>query len=333
MGRLSVWVISELLINRIAQTRGGIMYKYLNIFLLCGIILVGELFSQEKLGEISLSPIEFDNKAFVRDRDRSALIVISEVPELEFESTRLIHETTQHGASEWIIRLEPGRQIIYIRAPGYQPVETNVFNFEAKKAFKVKVSQVRPIPGILAINSNPEGAEIKINGITIEGKTPIRLEEILPGRFNVEVVRELYRPAFNTLEVKSGEVTDWDVDLTQSAVKVHINLTDEDLTDVGILIDGEPVGIAPGFIYLEPGTYQLALQKAEYEFPEKVIHVDLSEQEMFLSEELIPLHQPIYNKWWFYAGSAALITGAAILIASPGPEEEELLPTSPPQFP
>jgi hypothetical protein len=309
------------------------MYRYLIFASIFLVFLGGELFGQEKLAEMSLGLLERDRKSLVRNRERSALVVISEVPDLQFESTRLIHEIRQKGASEWQLLLEPGRQIIYIRAPRYQPVETDVFNFEAKKAFKIKVSQVRPIPGTLAINTNPEGAEIKINGIKIEGQTPIRLEEILPGQFNLEVSRELYRPAFNTLEVKSGEVTEWNVDLTQSAVKVYINLTDEELTDVGIVIDGQPVGIAPGFIYLEPGTYKLVLQKPEYEYPEKVIRVDLSEQEMYLSEELIPLHQPIYNKWWFYAGSAALITGAAILISSPGPAEKDKLPTSPPQFP
>ena len=297
------------------------------------IFLAGDLIGQEKLGEMSLSTIEFDRKSFVRDRDRSALIVISEVPDLQFESTRLIHEVTQHGASEWWVRVEPGRQIVYIRAPGYQPVETDVFNFEAKKAFRIKVSQVRPIPGTLVLNSNPEGAEVKINGVPIEGKTPLRLEEVLPGEFNIEVARELYRPAFNTLEVRSNDITKWNVDLTQSAVRVNIELEDEDLNEVGVLIDGEPTGMAPGTIYLEPGTYKLVLQKPGYEYPEKVIHIDFSEEEIQLSEELIPLRQPLYNKWWFYAGSAALITGAAILIASGGTDEKPPLTDQPPTFP
>lgn len=309
------------------------MFHYIKCVICVIVVLAGDLFGQEKQGEMSLSTIEFDRKSFVRDRERSALIVISEVPALQFESTRLIYEVTQHGASEWILRVEPGRQIVYIRAPGYQPIETDVFNFEAKKAFKVKVSQVRPIPGTLVINSNPEGAEIKINGVPIEGRTPLRLEEILPGQFNIEVVRELYRPAFNTLEVQSNDVTEWNVDLTQSAVRINIELEDEDLTNVGVLIDGEPIGIAPGAIYLEPGTYTLVLQKPGYEYPEKVIHIDLSEEEIQLSEELIPLSQPLYKKWWFYAGSAALVTGAAILISSGGTEEKPPLTSSPPSFP
>jgi hypothetical protein len=252
---------------------------------------------------------------------------------LKFESTRLIHEVTQHGASEWILRIEPGRQIIYVRAPGYQPVESDVFNFEAKKAFKIKVTQVRPLPGTLVINSNPEGSEIKLNGVPIEGRTPLRLDQILPGRFNIEVAKELYRPAFNTLEVRSNEETEWNVDLTQSAVRVHIELEDEDLTDVGVLIDGEPVGMAPGSFFLEPGTYQLVLQKPGYEYPEKVIHIDFSEEEIRLSEELVPLSQPIYKKWWFYAGSAALVTGAAILISSGEDKGRDPLTSSPPSFP
>jgi hypothetical protein len=333
MELLSGWAILGLLIDHFSERRERIMFRYLKYAVFVVVFLTGGLFSQEKQGEMSLSSLEFDRKSFVRDRERSALIVISEVPDLQFESTRLIYEVTQHGASEWWVRLEPGRQIVYIRAPGYQPIETDVFNFEAKKAFKVKVSQVRPIPGTLVINSNPDGAEIKINGVPIEGRTPLRLEEVMPGRFNIEVSRELYRPAFNTLEIQSNDVTEWNVDLTQSAVRVNIDLEDEDLTDVGVLIDGEPIGIAPGTIYLEPGTYQLVLQKPGYEYPEKVIHIDFSEEEIRLSEKLIPLSQPIYKKWWFYAGSAALVTGAAILISSGAEEDRPPLTDQPPSFP
>jgi hypothetical protein len=287
--------------------------------------------AQVKIGEMTLSELE-EVRGIIRNPEYSALIIVSEVPDLQFESTRVIHTINQKGASEWQLKVEPGRQIITIRAPGYQPSKTEVINLQARIIYRMKVDQVRAIPGTLVLNSDPPDAGVKINGVAIQGRTPLHLEGILPGLINVEIQKEQYRPVFSSLEVKSGEVSEWNVELSQSAVKVQIDLEDEDLTDVGVIINGEPKGTAPGIIYLEPGTYQLVLQKPGYEYPEKVININFDKDEIRLSEELIPLSQPIYKKWWFYAGTAAVVT-AAILISSGGTEEEPPLSSSPPDFP
>lgn len=296
-------------------------------------IALGNLQAQDKLGELAVSTPE-EKPIVVRNPDHSALIVVSEVADLNFESTRVIHEVRPRGASEWQLLVEPGRQIITVRAPGYQPVKTEVINLEAKRAYSLKVTQVRAIPGTLFITSEPEDAEILLNGIKIEGKTPCRLEEVLPGRLNIEIQKEGYRPAYKTLDVKSKEVTEWSVELTQTAVKVYIDLKNKNVKEVGILVDGEPLGVAPGAILLEPGTYQLVLQKPGYKFPEKVIDVEFGPEEIKLSEKLIPIKQPIYKKWWFYAGSAAVVTTSALIISGgksqPG---QEPLSSSPPSFP
>lgn len=301
--------------------------------LLSSILLFSQiLFSQDKLGELAVGEPE-EKKIVVRSPDRAALVIVSEVADLEFESTRLIHEVRPRGASEWNLLVEPGRQIITVRAPGYQPVKTEVINLQAKRAYSLKITQVKAIPGKLIINTDPPDAEILINGAKIEAKTPFVLEEALPGRFNIEVMKEGYRSAFKGMDVKSNDVTQWDVELTQTAVKVQIELENKEVREVGILINGEPKGVAPGAIYLEPGTYQLVLQKPGYKFPEKVIEVNFGD-EITLSEKLIPEKQPIYKKWWFYAGSAAVVATGAILItggkSTAGPEP---LTGNPPVFP
>ena len=288
-------------------------------------------YAQVKVGEMTLGQLE-EIRGFVRNPEQSALIIVSEVTDLQFESTRIIHTVNQRGASEWVLKVEPGRQMFTIRAPGYLPTKTEVVNMQARLVYRLKVIQVRAIPGTLKLTSSPPDAGVKINGVAIQGRTPLNLEGVLPGLINIEIKKEQYRPVFSTVEVKSGEVAEWNVELSQSAVKVHIDLEDEDLTDVGIIINGEPKGTAPGIIYLEPGTYQLILQKPGYEYPEKVINIDFEKDEIRLSEELISLSQPIYKKWWFYAGTAAVVT-AAILISSGGEEEVPSLSSTPPAFP
>jgi len=301
-------------------------------YILLFVFFVGSfVYGQEKLGELSISDLT-EKKVIVRSADKAALIVISEVADLQFESTRLIHAVRQRGASEWQLLLEPGRQIITVRAPGYQPVKTDVINIPVKRAFSIKVSQVRAVPGKLIVSTEPGNADILINGAKIAAKTPFVLEEALPGQFNIEVQKEGYRPAFKSLLVKSSQTTNWDVELTQTAVRVQIELENDELKEVGVLINGEPKGLAPGAIFLEPGSYQLVLQKPGFQFPEKVIDIEFGPEEITLSEKLIPLKQPFYKQWWFFAGTAAVATTAAILLSGDQTGQKSLT-SDPPSFP
>ncbi len=302
-------------------------FASLSIFLL----FTGLLYGQQKLGELAVSQPE-EKRVIVRSPDRTALMVVSEVADLKFESTRTIHATRPRGASEWHLLVEPGRQIITIRAPGYQPVKTGVINLQAKRGYSLKVSQVRAIPGTLVITTEPEEAEIRLNGAKIDAKTPYRLVGALPGDFNVEVQKQGYRPAFKKLIVTSDQLTEWNVELTQTAVRVQIELKNKELKEVGILINGEPMGLAPGAIYLEPGSHQLALQKPGYRLFEKVVNIEFGPEEIRLSEKLVPLKQPIYKRWWFLTGSAVVLTGSAALLLGGGGGREPLT-GEPPVFP
>lgn len=295
-------------------------------------LIAGVTYGQERLGELAISAPE-EKKVIVRSPDRSALIVVSEVSDLEFESTRVIHDIRPRGASEWQLVVEPGRQIITVRAPGYQPVKTDVINLETKRAYGLRVTQVRAIPGTLAITTDPPDAEILLNGVKIEGTTPFRLEQALPGKFNIEVRKEGFRPALKELDVRSNEITKWDVELTQTAVKVQIALENKEVREVGILIDGEPKGVAPGAILLEPGTYQLVLQKPGFRYPEKVIQIEFGPEQILLSEKLVSIKQPFYKSWWFLAGSAAVLTGTTAILVGGKSKGNEPLTAEPPSFP
>ena len=77
----------------------------------------------------------------VRRDSQAVLVVVSEIPNLQFESTRKIHETRQNDENEWHIFLQPDRQIITMRVAGYMPVKTEVTNFKVKRAYQLKVSQ------------------------------------------------------------------------------------------------------------------------------------------------------------------------------------------------
>jgi len=74
--------------------------KLRSVFILLGFLAGETVLGQEKYGELTVSAPE-SLTVVVRNETQSALIVVSEVPDLQFESTRQIFETKQRGASEW----------------------------------------------------------------------------------------------------------------------------------------------------------------------------------------------------------------------------------------
>lgn len=264
--------------------------KLRSVFILLGFLAGETVLGQEKYGELTVSAPE-SLTVVVRNETQSAVIVVSEVPDLQFESTRQIFETKQRGASEWQLVVEPGRQILTIRGVNYLPVKTEVINLRAKRAYQLKVSQVKPAPGTLFIKTKPEGAGLRIDGVLVEAKTPYRFEEALPGQHYVQVFKEGYRAVEKTLLVESKKLAEWESELTQTAVRVQIDLANK-LQDAGILINGEAKGVAPGAIYLEPGSYRLTLQKAGYTYAEKVIDILLGPEELLLKESLDKIKKP-----------------------------------------
>ncbi|MFQ5824501.1 MAG: PEGA domain-containing protein [bacterium] len=297
--------------------------SFLNV-LVCSLVI-----GQQKYGEISVSVPE-ELTTVVRSEDRSVLSIVSEVPALQFESTRQLFETRQISENEWQLFVEPGRQIITIRASGYLPVKTGVINLKAKRAYRLKVSQVRPVPGTLFIKTTPDSASLRINGVPVDAKTPYRTDEAPPGNYYVQILKEGYRSEEKTLTVESNKVSELEIELTQTALRVQIDI-ENNLQEVGILIDEEAVGMAPGAIYLEPGSYRLMLQKPGYKYTEKVIDIELGPEEIHLVEKLEVIKKPFYSKWWFLTSSAAAIAGGTFFFIDSRGKAEPL--PEPPEFP
>jgi hypothetical protein len=111
--------------------------------------------------------------------------------------------------------------------------------------------------------------------------------------------------------VESAKVTLWEITLTQTAVRVHINIQNRDLRDVGIIVNGEAKGVAPGTIYLPPGNYLLILRKEGYVHKGRVIAITLGTEEIRLSEKLMTT-SPFYKKWWFWGLAGGVAAGVVI---------------------
>ena len=278
-------------------------------FILLCFLVCATVFSQEKYGELTVSQPEELNTV-VRNDSQSVLIVISEVPDLQFENTRQIFEMKQRGASEWQIYVAPDSQSFTIQAPGYLPIKTSTMYLKPKRAYRLKVSLVKPVPGMLLIKTKPAGVSFRLNGAPIAEKTPYRLDDALPGSYYIQLSKEGFLPKDTTLLVESVKVALWETKLTQIAVRVRIDLKNKKLQDVNIFIDGEAKGLAPGWIYLSPGWYKLKLQKDGFSYKEKFINIPPDKEEIRFVEKLGTQKSFIQKAWlWYTVGSvvAAII--------------------------
>ena len=288
------------------------------------------LLSQQKYGEMSIGEFE-ELTTVVRRENQAVLIIVSEVPGLHFESSQQIIEVQKITENEWRLFLLPGRQIITIRSEGYLPLKTDVINFPVKRVFRLKVSQVRAVPGTLIIKTNPMGARFRINGAPIDAETPYQMDEVPPGQYYVQIALEGYHSEEKTLVVKSNEVTEWQIDLRQTGIRVQVDIEDG-LEDVAIVIDDVFMATAPAYLYLEPGCHLLKLQKDGYSTLEKALQIELGMDNVYLVEKLDKAKKPLVSRWWFLVGSAAVVTTSAFLLFGTQTAQESELPI-PPNFP
>ncbi len=306
----------------------GISVLCLALIFSIGLCLLPDPISaQQKYGEMSVSIPEPAN-VIVRSDTHSVILVTSEIPNLSFESTLKIYEQRQKTDNEWELMIQPGRQYLTIRAQNYLYVETKTMLFEVKRAYHLKITQVKPVPGSLQITSNPDGAVVQIRGET-KGITPFALDEIDPGAYKVEVKKPGYTPKDTTLFIESNELTTWNIFLPQRPVLVTI-VIEGNIEQVNVYIDADSIGVAPQEIPLMPGKYRLTLRKNGYDDIRKSIEIPLGRENMLFSETLFK-RRPFYKSLWFLTGSAAAITGGAFFMLSKETPPKDL--PLPPDFP
>lgn len=282
------------------------------------LLLSRPAYNQEKYGELIVSaPLELADA--ISEETRAVLHIVSEVPDLQFESTLQIFERRHRGINEWELHVEPGRQQLIIRAGGYLPAGTEMIFLQAKRAYRLQVSPLKPIPGALSIKTKPDSARVFIDGVLSRAKTPALFDEVLPGSYYVQVLREGFLPVEKVLFVASKEVTEWEIDLTQTAVRVQINLKNN-VQGAVIFVDDEAKGTAPGDVYLQPGLYKLSIKKDNknsYDLFEKVLEISPDSAEVRILAKLEPFKKPFLKKFFrnFYTGMVFYITASAVTAA------------------
>jgi hypothetical protein len=109
-------------------------------------------------------------------------------------------------------KITPGKYKLEITKENY---ESNIIEVIVNPGESKNVSvTLSPIKGILEIVSDPLGAEVYING-TLIGTTPIKEYQVVPGVYEVKVVKEGYLEYGTTITIKPGETKSIVVALTK----------------------------------------------------------------------------------------------------------------------
>jgi hypothetical protein len=64
--------------------------------------------------------------------------------------------------------------------------------------------------GIIAIETQPAGADVYLNGTLLDKKTPATIQELLPGKYNIKIELEKHYPWSSDTEVYGGHVSRFD---------------------------------------------------------------------------------------------------------------------------
>jgi len=113
-------------------------------------------------------------------------------------------------------------------------------------------------PGNLYINSVPAGAKVYLNKVE-QGITPISIDDVQPGGYQVEVVHGLYLPESKFIEVKSNSYTKDNFKLKANFGKLSISSTP---TGAMLWINEKSVGKTPFEVSkYSAGRYSIKLIK------------------------------------------------------------------------
>ncbi len=116
-------------------------------------------------------------------------------------------------------------------------------------------------PGGLYMTSTPTGAKVYLNQVE-NGITPLTIDEIQPGVYQIEVVKDLYLASSRSLEIKSNDYTNVNFDLTPNFGRLKIS---SDPAGAIIWINERQCGATPWEISeFNAGRYSLRLVQSLY---------------------------------------------------------------------
>lgn len=165
-----------------------------------------------------------------------------------------------------IFKLSAGEYTFHFKKDGYKAVDRTIrinkddaINIELIEDSRQRLTY--QAPGMVIINSVPQGAEIILDG-QIYGNTKKTLTGITPGKHQLTIGKSRYFSEYSSFEMSSGEVKNINITLKPNfgylTIKSHPN-------NAEILVDNMSIGYTPINNYeIESGKYIFSAKKELY---------------------------------------------------------------------
>ncbi len=178
------------------------------------------------------------------------------------------------------IKLPPGEYDFKFTKEGYRD-KTQTINLQEDKIVNIDLeegqSQTRMVfGGMVTINSNPNGADVYINGQMV-GQTPY-VNELLPGQYNLTLQKKFYHEnsTIFTLEEEQS-LTVPTIDLNPKFAYIAIETTP---AKANIYLDNKRLGNSPiGRQQVESGNHTIRIEKDLYHTQEYTISLEDGDDE------------------------------------------------------
>ena len=156
------------------------------------------------------------------------LLLVSDPVSADLEIDGKAYGTTPFNDS-----LEQGQHKIRLSKHGYKPYE-KIVTVKRDETAEVSVT-LEKLPGSLALDSQPTGAALFINGIDY-GVTPYKRDVIDAGEYAVRLVLDGYDPFEQTVTVHPGEPVSWTFDLDANTGTIVMSVNPP---GVNVYVDGK----------------------------------------------------------------------------------------------
>ena len=178
-------------------------------------LLFVSIAANAQLKEFEISPLPKPEISLVQantEFGEDALIIIySSLTNLNFRSSMgmIDKQSYNQQSNRYEILLRPVKQILLVFSNGFMEGTISTINPKSKDVFYFKVEEKKTallnqtLPGKLTINSNPAGANISLNGISITNKTPFT-GELNPGPTRIQLSKTKYQTFDTILNIQSS---------------------------------------------------------------------------------------------------------------------------------
>ena len=195
--------------------------------------------------------------------------------------------------------ISPGLHTVRVEKTGYYPWEDTV-DVSAGMTTNVTAALTAipppPTSGALFIQSNPTGADVKLDGV-YKGMTPLSLANISPGLHTVRVEKTGYVPWEDTVDVSAGVTTNVTAALTAlppPPTTGSLNVT-SDPAGADVKLDGVLKGTTPLTVTgVSPGSHTLRLEKTGYVAYTAPVSITAGET-TYVHAVLDPVPPPVVN--------------------------------------